>query len=218
MATSCLVAFFFSFLFECFSLCGVFLTEMFPVAENAILLPPDETQTVESQYINASRIRVALFSLPLSLSISRFLCLSLSLCTESVSPSTSLVSSTYFSLSPFSLFVSHIHSPSSPPLHDSHVSLCTLQGEKLDISRNYIATQGPMENTVGDFWSMVWAQEVCTIVMLTQLVEASKVRPSSISPSLWSIHYVSLLFLRIFTRTHRKSALSTGLALVSPRP
>ncbi|XP_069315588.1 tyrosine-protein phosphatase non-receptor type 7 isoform X1 [Eulemur rufifrons] len=38
----------------------------------------------------------------------------------------------------------------------------------------YIATQGPMPNTVSDFWEMVWQEEVSTIVMLTQLREGKE--------------------------------------------
>ncbi|KAJ7331833.1 hypothetical protein JRQ81_014013 [Phrynocephalus forsythii] len=35
----------------------------------------------------------------------------------------------------------------------------------------YIATQGPMLNTVNDFWMMVWQEEVPLILMLTKLKE-----------------------------------------------
>ncbi|KAK7584005.1 hypothetical protein V9T40_004968 [Parthenolecanium corni] len=35
----------------------------------------------------------------------------------------------------------------------------------------YIASQGPMENTVCDFWQMIWEQGCVVIVMLTRLVE-----------------------------------------------
>ncbi|KFQ83512.1 Tyrosine-protein phosphatase non-receptor type 7 [Phoenicopterus ruber ruber] len=37
--------------------------------------------------------------------------------------------------------------------------------------REYIATQGPMLNTVTDFWEMVWQEEAPLIVMITKLQE-----------------------------------------------
>lgn len=42
-------------------------------------------------------------------------------------------------------------------------------------TREYISTQGPLEQTVVDFWCMVWEQNTATIVMLTNLVELGKV-------------------------------------------
>ncbi|XP_036091419.1 tyrosine-protein phosphatase non-receptor type 7 isoform X2 [Rousettus aegyptiacus] len=38
----------------------------------------------------------------------------------------------------------------------------------------YIATQGPMPNTVSDFWEMVWQEEASLIIMLTQLQEGKE--------------------------------------------
>lgn len=39
----------------------------------------------------------------------------------------------------------------------------------------YIATQGPLPETFGDFWRMVWEQRSATVVMMTRLEEKSRV-------------------------------------------
>lgn len=40
----------------------------------------------------------------------------------------------------------------------------------------YIATQGPLPETFGDFWRMVWEQRAASVVMMTKLEEKSRVR------------------------------------------
>ncbi|XP_037790412.1 tyrosine-protein phosphatase Lar-like [Penaeus monodon] len=40
----------------------------------------------------------------------------------------------------------------------------------------YIATQGPLPETFGDFWRMCWEQRSCTIVMMTKLEERTRIK------------------------------------------
>ncbi|KAK9760400.1 tyrosine protein phosphatase 1 [Basidiobolus ranarum] len=42
--------------------------------------------------------------------------------------------------------------------------------------REYIATQGPKPNTIGDFWQMVWEQRSRVIVMLTKVEESGRIK------------------------------------------
>ncbi|XP_075798069.1 receptor-type tyrosine-protein phosphatase H isoform X3 [Microtus pennsylvanicus] len=43
-------------------------------------------------------------------------------------------------------------------------------------SKEFIATQGPLPHTVGDFWRLVWEQKSHTLVMLTNCMESGRVK------------------------------------------
>jgi len=44
------------------------------------------------------------------------------------------------------------------------------------IGETYICTQGPLQNTIDDFWRMVWEQDCNVVVMLTKEVENLKIK------------------------------------------
>lgn len=48
----------------------------------------------------------------------------------------------------------------------------------------YIATQGSLPETFGDFWRMIWEQRSATVVMMTKLEERSRVRMNIYLPPL----------------------------------
>uniref|UniRef100_A0A8C8LTC9 Receptor-type tyrosine-protein phosphatase C n=1 Tax=Oncorhynchus tshawytscha TaxID=74940 RepID=A0A8C8LTC9_ONCTS len=50
-------------------------------------------------------------------------------------------------------------------------------------SKKYIAAQGPKEETVGDFWRMVWEQQSSIIVMVTRCEESNRNKCAQYWPS-----------------------------------
>uniref|UniRef100_A0A8C2FKQ5 protein-tyrosine-phosphatase n=1 Tax=Cyprinus carpio TaxID=7962 RepID=A0A8C2FKQ5_CYPCA len=60
-----------------------------------------------------------------------------------------------------------------------NIIACTYRSDRVcgyHRPNHYIATQGPMQETVYDFWRMVWQENTATIVMVTNLVEVGRVK------------------------------------------
>lgn len=51
------------------------------------------------------------------------------------------------------------------------------------IFRQWIAAQGPLENTVNDFWKCVWETDVTSIIMLCKVVECMQDKCAQYWPS-----------------------------------
>ncbi len=60
---------------------------------------------------------------------------------------------------------------------DHNFSLLLSKGFKRE--NEYIAAQGPKQETLIDFWRMIWEKEVQLIIMVTSLEENGKVKIQS---------------------------------------
>ncbi|ESN90727.1 hypothetical protein HELRODRAFT_70735, partial [Helobdella robusta] len=58
-----------------------------------------------------------------------------------------------------------------------------------DMRKAYIATQGCLRNTIGDFWRMVWCHNCMIVVLMTKLSEKTK-------SGVCSVNYLSTNQLR----------------------
>ncbi|XP_069383567.1 tyrosine-protein phosphatase non-receptor type 7-like isoform X2 [Paralichthys olivaceus] len=79
---------------------------------------------------------------------------------------------------PKEVWLQLLHTSSRPLIHallqQAAADTDTLNAEYQGYNgapRAYIATQGPMVHTVGDFWDMVWQERSSIIVMITRLKE-----------------------------------------------
>jgi len=78
-----------------------------------------------------------------------------------------------------------------------YINASFVKGDLL-CGETYICTQGPLQNTINDFWRMVWEQDCNVIVMLTKEIENLKVKcarywPDSNEPRLCGNLRISVL-------------------------
>ncbi|XP_052281510.1 receptor-type tyrosine-protein phosphatase C-like [Dreissena polymorpha] len=55
-----------------------------------------------------------------------------------------------------------------------YINACFIEG--FNKKRAYIASQGPTETMMDDFWRMIWQYDISTVVMVTNLVEMGKMK------------------------------------------
>ncbi|XP_047666048.1 receptor-type tyrosine-protein phosphatase C isoform X12 [Tachysurus fulvidraco] len=65
---------------------------------------------------------------------------------------------------------------------DDYINGSFIEGYKE--TNKYIAAQGPKEETIGDFWTMIWEQKTSIIVMVTRCEEGNKNKCAQYWPSM----------------------------------
>ncbi|XP_061166264.1 receptor-type tyrosine-protein phosphatase mu-like [Saccostrea echinata] len=66
----------------------------------------------------------------------------------------------------------------------------------IDKPNEYIAAQGPRQNTVTDYWYMIWQESVNQIIMLTNLKEGNKAKCVKYWPDLYQTTTIGVISLR----------------------
>lgn len=78
-----------------------------------------------------------------------------------------------------------------------------INANHIDIrDKRYISCQAPLPHTFGDFWRMIWEQEVTVVVMLTSLVENDKVKAHAYWPAVDKTHRFGSLSVTLLEESY----------------
>ena len=83
--------------------------------------------------------------------------------------------------------------------HSLSFSSLSLSVQGYKQRRAYIATQGPLSETVVDMWRMIWENDCCCIIMLCRTVENDQVGLSTINIFLFSLLLFSVIAVHLST-------------------
>jgi protein tyrosine phosphatase len=61
-------------------------------------------------------------------------------------------------------------------VNDSYINANYINTSTSQNDQFFIATQGPLQQTIENFWRMIWQERVHLIVMLTCVKESGKVK------------------------------------------
>lgn len=56
--------------------------------------------------------------------------------------------------------------------HSTYINASIIEG--YDNSENFVITQDPMENTIGDFWRMISEHSITTVVMISEVSSSTE--------------------------------------------
>ena len=68
-------------------------------------------------------------------------------------------------------------------VNDSYINANYINTSTSQNDQFFIATQGPLPQTVENFWRMIWQEKVSLIVMLTCVKEGGKVKCDQYFPT-----------------------------------
>lgn len=63
----------------------------------------------------------------------------------------------------------------------------------------YIGTQGPLVNTINDFWRMVWLERTPCVVMMTRLKEKNRIKCEPYLPTREAVYGNISVIVRMTT-------------------